>query len=69
MRVKSFAGGFGNLHLVGRGGMFRYNNQDHALLTGIMAARNLRGGRFDIWSINADDEYLEMVKPVGGAAW
>jgi protoporphyrinogen oxidase len=64
--VRSFASGFANLQLVGRGGMFRYNNQDHALLTGIMAARNLLGSSYDIWSINADDEYLETEKMLAG---
>lgn len=49
-----------NLQPVGRNGMHRYNNQDHAMLTGILAARNIAGeGPFDLWKVNADAEYLE----------
>ncbi|MFA5507070.1 MAG: NAD(P)/FAD-dependent oxidoreductase [Vulcanimicrobiota bacterium] len=49
-----------NVHPVGRNGMHRYNNQDHAMLTGILAARNILGqGPFDPWLVNADAEYLE----------
>ena len=49
-----------NLQVVGRNGMHRYNNQDHAMLTGLLAARNLAGlGPFDPWMVNSDGEYLE----------
>ncbi len=49
----------GNLHVAGRNGMHKYNNQDHAMLTGLMAARNIMGGCFDPWRVNSDAEYLE----------
>jgi protoporphyrinogen oxidase len=48
-----------NLQLVGRNGMHKYNNQDHAMMTGLMAARNIQGAAFDLWRVNADAEYLE----------
>jgi protoporphyrinogen oxidase len=49
-----------NLHLVGRNGMHRYNNQDHSMMTGILVARNIAtGSSFDVWKVNADAEYLE----------
>jgi protoporphyrinogen oxidase len=48
-----------NLQLVGRNGMHRYNNQDHSMLTAMLAARNIMGGRYDLWQINADEEYHE----------
>ncbi len=48
-----------NLQLVGRNGMHKYNNQDHAMMTGLMAARNIMGASFDLWSVNSDAEYLE----------
>lgn len=52
-----------NLQLAGRNGMHRYNNQDHAMLTGMFAARNCMGaGSFDCWKVNADAEYLEEEK-------
>jgi protoporphyrinogen oxidase len=48
-----------NIQPIGRAGMHKYNNQDHAMMTGILAARNLSGGGFDLWKVNADAEYLE----------
>jgi protoporphyrinogen oxidase len=48
-----------NLHLAGRGGMHRYNNMDHSMLTGLLAARNVLGECHDLWSVNADEDYLE----------
>lgn len=54
-----------NLHLVGRNGMHRYNNQDHSMLTAMLAARNivndLNGSplRYDLWRVNVDEEYHE----------
>lgn len=48
-----------NLQAAGRNGMHRYNNMDHSMLTGLLAARNVLGGRHDLWSVNADEAYLE----------
>ena len=48
-----------NLQLIGRNGMHKYNNQDHAMMTGLLAARNILGGHFDVWRVNADAEYHE----------
>jgi protoporphyrinogen oxidase len=48
-----------NLQVAGRNGMHKYDNQDHAMLTGLMAARNIMGGSFDLWRVNSDAEYLE----------
>lgn len=49
-----------NLQVIGRNGMHRYNNQDHAMMTGILAAQNILGhGPRDPWLVNADAEYLE----------
>ncbi len=48
------------LQLIGRYGSFKYNNQDHSILMGLMAAENLsQQARHDLWSINTDDEYQE----------
>jgi protoporphyrinogen oxidase len=51
-----------NLHTVGRNGMHKYNNQDHSMLTAMMAVQNMRGGSHDIWAINTDFEYHEEQK-------
>ncbi len=48
-----------NLQVAGRNGMHRYNNMDHSLLTGLLAARNLLGAAHDVWGVNADEAYLE----------
>jgi len=49
------------LHLVGRNGMHKYNNQDHAMMTGMLCARNILAGvpLYDIWQVNQDAEYHE----------
>jgi hypothetical protein len=57
-----------NLQLVGRNGMHKYNNQDHAMMTGLMAARNIMGASFDLWRVNSDAEYLESEDSVTDGA-
>ena len=50
---------FGNLAIVGRGGTFRYNNTDHAIETGLIAAGRLLGEVGDVDQVNSEREYLE----------
>ena len=51
-----------NITAIGRSGMFKYNNQDHAMATGLYAVRNLLGqGEFDPWEVNVDGEYHEEI--------
>jgi len=57
--VRRFLATMPNLQLVGRNGMHRYNNQDHSMLTAILAARNILGARFDLWQVNVDADYHE----------
>ena len=49
------------LHLVGRNGMHKYNNQDHAMMTAMLTAKNILAGerRYDVWAVNQDAEYHE----------
>jgi protoporphyrinogen oxidase len=49
------------LHLAGRNGMHKYNNQDHAMMTAILTARNILAGErlYDVWDVNEDAEYHE----------
>ena len=49
------------LHLVGRNGMHRYNNQDHAMMTAMLTAENILAGDriYDVWCVNEDAEYHE----------
>ena len=51
-----------NVHPVGRNGMHRYNNADHSMVTGLLAARNILGADHDLWAVNVDDEYLETAE-------
>lgn len=57
--IRAALSGLKNIQMVGRNGMHKYNNQDHAMLTGIVAARNLKGIPCDPWRVNSDAEYLE----------
>ncbi len=53
-----------NLHLIGRNGMHKYNNQDHAMMTAMLCAKNIVAGEnlFDLWQVNQDAEYHEAGK-------
>lgn len=46
---------------VGRNGMHKYNNQDHAMMTAMLTVENIDAGekRFDVWHVNQDAEYHE----------
>jgi protoporphyrinogen oxidase len=57
--VREFITEIPNLQLIGRNGMHRYNNQDHSMVTGILAARNVLGGAYDLWQVNVDSDYQE----------
>lgn len=50
-----------NLHLVGRNGMHKYNNQDHAMMTALLTSRNIVSDVhvYDVWNVNQDAEYHE----------
>lgn len=52
---------FPGLYLVGRNGMHKYNNQDHAMMTALLCARNIIAGEplYDVWQVNQDAEYHE----------
>ncbi len=61
--VRDYLAGFENLQTVGRNGMHRYNNQDHSMMSGLLAAKNLLGGSHDLWNINTEKEYHEDYTP------
>ena len=50
-----------NLHLVGRNGMHKYNNQDHAMVTAMLCVENILADTrlYDVWQVNSDAEYHE----------
>ena len=60
--VKDFVLNIDNLHLVGRNGMHKYNNQDHSMLTAMVSVDNLVSGirsKQNIWEINTEVDYHE----------
>jgi protoporphyrinogen oxidase len=65
--VRRYLGQLTNLQLIGRNGQHRYNNQDHSMLAGVYAARNLAGGNYDVWSVNTEQEYQEEVARASAA--
>lgn len=58
--IRSHLARFKNLQPIGRAGMHKYNNQDHSMMTGLLASRNIaRNAGLDLWKVNSDAEYLE----------
>jgi protoporphyrinogen oxidase len=58
---RDLEGLYPTLHMVGRNGMHKYNNQDHAMMTAMLTAKNILAGErvYDIWNVNEDAEYHE----------
>jgi protoporphyrinogen oxidase len=59
--VRNFLDGVRNFQLVGRNGQHKYNNQDHSMLTAMMAAENVLGAKHDLWQVNEEPEYHEEI--------
>jgi protoporphyrinogen oxidase len=57
--IQDYLETFENLQTVGRNGMHRYNNQDHSMLTGLLAVKNLLGEEHDLWDVNTERSYHE----------
>ncbi len=59
--VKQALSNYPGLYLIGRNGMHKYNNQDHSMMTAMLAAKNIIAGNqlYDIWNVNEDAEYHE----------
>jgi protoporphyrinogen oxidase len=60
--IRNFLDGLGNLYLVGRNGMHKYNNQDHSMLTAMLSVKNILGANYDVWEVNVEQEYHEEMK-------
>ncbi len=63
--IRQYIETFSNLQTIGRNGLHRYNNQDHSMLTGVYAARNMTGETNDVWSVNTEMDYHEEVETNG----
>jgi protoporphyrinogen oxidase len=60
--VREYVDRYANLFLVGRNGMHRYNNQDHSMLTAMMAVDDIIAGKTDksgLWEVNTETDYHE----------
>ena len=61
-KIREFTDTLENFHTIGRNGLHHYDNQDHAILTGMLAVRNvLFGEKNDLWNVNVEQEYLEEI--------
>jgi len=63
--IRNYVDGIENLFLLGRNGMHRYNNQDHSMLTAMVAVDNILAGetgKANLWEINTEQEYHEEAK-------
>lgn len=61
-RIQSYLNGFNNLQTVGRNGLHMYNNQDHSMLTAMLAVKNILGEQHNVWSVNVERAYHEEVQ-------
>ena len=66
--MKDYIASIENLQYIGRGGSFRYNNTDHSIETGMLAAKNILGEHHDLEMVNADAEYHEIKRQQEAAA-
>jgi protoporphyrinogen oxidase len=60
--IRTYVDGFDNLFLVGRNGMHKYNNQDHSMLSAMVAVDNIANGstnKENVWAVNTEQEYHE----------
>ena len=59
--VRTYVDSLENLQSVGRNGLHRYDNQDHAMMSAIFAVKNILGETHDLWTVNTEKEYHEVV--------
>jgi len=57
--IREFLATIKNLQTIGRNGLHRYNNQDHSMLTALLAVQNICGANHDLWELTQHQEYLE----------
>ncbi len=66
--LRDWLEGFENLHCIGRNGQHRYNNQDHSMVTAMLAVENIAGASHDIWNVNVEADYHEEIGAEESAA-
>jgi protoporphyrinogen oxidase len=60
--IKAYLVSLDNLQTIGRNGLHMYNNQDHSMLTAMLAVRNIMGERHDLWTVNTERSYHEEIR-------
>jgi protoporphyrinogen oxidase len=60
--LRRYVGRFANVQTIGRNGTHTYNNQDHSMVMGMLAVRNLFGERHDLWAAESEGEYFEELR-------
>lgn len=63
--IREYLESFSNLSTIGRNGTHRYNNMDHSVLSGILAAENMTGASHDLWNVVEENHYLESGLKIG----
>jgi protoporphyrinogen oxidase len=58
-KLREYLERFSNLRLIGRAGMYKYKDQDHAMYTGMLTVRNLFGEHHDVWQLGEEKEFFE----------
>jgi hypothetical protein len=61
--IRNFTDRFGNLFLIGRNGMHKYNNADHSMLSAMVAVENIMNGvtsKDNLWTLNTEQQYHEQ---------
>jgi protoporphyrinogen oxidase len=60
--IKDYLASIENLQTAGRNGLHMYNNQDHSMLTAMLAVENIEGEQHDIWVVNTERSYHEEIR-------
>ena len=60
--INGYLSGFSNLQTIGRNGLHKYNNQDHSMLTAMLAVSNIFGEKHDVWDVNTERSYHEEIR-------
>lgn len=64
-KVETYLNGIDNLSVIGRYGAFKYNNQDHSILMGLLAADNIINNQsHNLWEINTDYETYQETSTI-----
>jgi protoporphyrinogen oxidase len=61
-RIKKWLNTMPGIHIVGRGGTFRYNNADHSVEMGLLLGRRILGDEVDHMAVNTEQEYQEEIQ-------